>query len=368
MIPVGQNPVAVAIDQADDTVYVVNLSGDSVSVINNKTGTVTSTITFPAGSGPIGIAVDDTGTNAGLVYVANESELLVSVIGRVTPSLVSPSGSAGDTATIILDVPQVGYEVDASTVSSVTFGTTVIPSSALTPRTGDAWDFTVPAGSGTVPITVTFNGGLTASAGSFTYGSTPIPTPPPPAPAYPPGPPTAVTAVAGDDTALVSWTPPTNSGAGPITSYYVFSTPRTGSCTVTPPATSCVMTGLTTGTTYTFHVQAINIDGASSPSAPSNPVTPGTEPPPPPPTPTITITGTRDDKRIVVTGASTELTGKTLRPWIRFPGQAAFFQGLAVITPAADGSFIWSRRTGKKTTVYIAHEDTRSNTVIIPAR
>ena len=166
----------------------------------------------------------------------------------------------------------------------------------------------------------------------------------------------------------MSWTPPTDTGSGPITSYRVFCTPPPGSCTVTPPATSCVVTGLTNGTTYTFQVQAINIDGASSPSVPSNEVTPGVTPPPPPPTPTITITGARDDKRIKVTGTTTNLTGQTLRPWIRFPGQTGFFQGLANITPAADGTFTWQRKTGKKATVYIAHEETRSNTVIIPAR
>ncbi|MFM7598005.1 MAG: hypothetical protein ACKO70_06480, partial [Actinomycetota bacterium] len=46
---------------------------------------------------------------------------------------------------------------------------------------GDAWTLTVPAGSGTVPVTVRFNGGLTASAGSFTYGTAPAAGPLPPA-------------------------------------------------------------------------------------------------------------------------------------------------------------------------------------------
>jgi len=42
------------------------------------------------------------------------------------------------------------------------------------------------------------------------------------------------------------------------------------------------MTGLTNGNTYTFQVQAINVDGASSPSAPSNAVTPTSAPGPTP--------------------------------------------------------------------------------------
>jgi hypothetical protein len=40
----------------------------------------------------------------------------------------------------------------------------------------------------------------------------------------------------------------------------------------------------------------------------------------------------------------------------------------AVIPVATDGTFTWSRKTNKKTYVYIAHATTRSNTVTIPAR
>jgi YVTN family beta-propeller protein len=367
-VGVGDGPTGVAVDQADDTVYVTNTTSDNVSVINGRTGQRTDD-TITVGDEPLGVAVDDTGTNAGLVYVTNGGSDTVSVIGRVTPTLGPSCGSADDTATITLDVPQVAYEVDDSTVLRVKFGNN--DATNLDDTTGDAWTMTVPAGSATVPVTVTFNGGRTASAGSFTYGCpTPPPPPPPPPPAYPPGAPTGVQAVAGDDTALVSWTPPTDTGGAPITSYLVLSNPRAGSCTATPPAASCIVTGLTNGTTYTFQVQASSIYGASALSSASNEVTPEVTPPPPPPppTPTITITGIRDDKRIKVTGTTTNLTGETLRPWIRFPGQDSFFQGLAIITPKADGTFTWQRITGKKTTVYIAHEDTRSNTVIIPAR
>ena len=242
----------VAVDQVDDTVYVANDSG-TVSVINGRTNTWEDTITV--GAGPRGVAVDDSGTNAGLVYVTNSGADSMSVIGRVSPSLGSAAGRAGSTVTVNLDVPQVAYDVDDATITSVSFGGRL--ATGLTARTGDAWNLKVPAGTGTVPVTVTFNGGLTASAGSFTYSS---------------------------------------------------------------------------------------------------------------PKPSITITGTRDGQRITVTGTATGLAGKKLRPWIRFPGQSAHSQGTAVITPAADGTFTWSRKTDKRTSVYIAHGETKSNTVIIPAR
>jgi hypothetical protein len=35
---------------------------------------------------------------------------------------------------------------------------------------------------------------------------------------------------------------------------------------------------------------------------------------------------------------------------------------------AADGTFAWSRRTGKKVYVYFTHGSIKSNTVTIPAR
>lgn len=246
------DPRGLAVDQVDDTVYVANDSG-TVSVINGRTNTWDDTITV--GGGPRGVAVDDSGRHAGLVYVTNSGADSVSVIGRVSPSLGSTAGRAGSTVTVALDVPQVAYDVDGATIASVSFGGR--RATGLAADAGDTWNLTVPAGTGTVPVKVTFKGGLTASAGSFTYS---------------------------------------------------------------------------------------------------------------PPKPSITITGTRDGQRIMVTGTATGLAGKVLRPWIRLPGESTFAQGVAVITPATDGTFTWSRKTGKRASVYIAHGETKSNTVIIPAR
>ena len=81
-----------------------------------------------------------------------------------------------------------------------------------------------------------------------------------------PGQVTGVTAAeAGQHSADVSWTAPAS--GGPVTSYkitpYIGSTAQTATTiTGTPPATSKTVTGLTTGTTYTFTVQALNANGA----------------------------------------------------------------------------------------------------------
>ena len=81
-----------------------------------------------------------------------------------------------------------------------------------------------------------------------------------------PGQVTNVSAVAGGKTsANVTWSAPATGGA--VTSYKI--TPYVGSTAQTPttingspPATAATITGLTTGTTYTFTVQAINPTGS----------------------------------------------------------------------------------------------------------
>ena len=102
-------------------------------------------------------------------------------------------------------------------------------------------------------------------------------------PAGVPAAPTGVTATAGDGTADVSWTAPSDGGSA-ITRYTV--TPFIGSTAQTPvtvtgnpPATSATVTGLTNGTAYTFTVSAANANGAGPASAPSSAVTPKAGPP-----------------------------------------------------------------------------------------
>src|SRR5215510_2040211 len=81
-----------------------------------------------------------------------------------------------------------------------------------------------------------------------------------------PGAPTGVTATAGNGSANVSWTAPSNNGGSTITKYTV--TPFIGSTAQTPvtvtgspPSTSATVTGLTNGTSYTFTVTATNANG-----------------------------------------------------------------------------------------------------------
>jgi hypothetical protein len=137
-------------------------------------------------------------------------------------------------------------------------------------------------------------------------------------------------------------------------------------CLVMAPALTCDISDLTNGKAYTFVVTALNGVGWSTASAPSNPVTAAAVP-----RPSVVITGSRQGDRIEISGSTTDFgMGGTLRPWFRFPGQSAYSEGAATILVSMDGTFEWSRRTGKRVSVYVQTPDgsVRSNAVTMPAR
>jgi len=96
-------------------------------------------------------------------------------------------------------------------------------------------------------------------------------------------------AIAGDGNVTVEWSAPADNGGRPILGYTVTSLPGNKECSTTGSLT-CVVEGLSNGTTYTFTVVARNDVGQSLPSEPSNPATPTATPGPgPAPTPGPTV-------------------------------------------------------------------------------
>ncbi|MHB8101362.1 MAG: PKD domain-containing protein [Methanosarcina sp.] len=83
-IPVGSNPIGVAVSPDGTKVYAANYYGKTVSVIDTATNTVIATVNV--GSSPNGIAVSPDGTK---VYVTNFHSVTVSVIDTATNTVTS---------------------------------------------------------------------------------------------------------------------------------------------------------------------------------------------------------------------------------------------------------------------------------------
>ena len=444
-LPSGATPYALAVNQADDTVYVLSQGIGFTCYLTAMRGTnpddsVTVSINMSAGQHALAIhPTDDTVYVGGYITYGQIRQFTpalvpgsvtnVALFAGVTGLAVSDDGrrlyatagngraylyntSGFDDAEVQLDdtpgalavddygwVWTAGPSATAASRSATQIGTaptfdTITPTSGLTsggytatitgswftPTTTAAFGdeanvattvgtpssnsmtVTVPPGpAGSADLILTNVAGPSQplgidDAGSFTY----IDPPPPPTP---PSPPRNVTATAGDASATLTWTAPADPGSFPVSTYRVTSSP--GGQTCLTATLTCTVTGLTNGTTYTFTVQALNGAGWSAPSDPSNAVTPRAAP-----KPTITIVGSRsaDGTRIEVRGTTTDLAGQDARPWFRFPGQTTFTQGFATITITDDGTFTWTRKTSKKTYVYVTHDTVKSNTVVIAAK
>ena len=103
---------------------------------------------------------------------------------------------------------------------------------------------------------------------NFTVAAPSAPSTTPPVRPDPPAAPTAVGVTAGDGTATVRWTAPSDDGGAPVTGYTVTG-PGGAGCTTTG-ATSCTVSRLVNGRAYAFAVHAVNTAGAGpAASAPS---------------------------------------------------------------------------------------------------
>jgi uncharacterized repeat protein (TIGR02543 family) len=127
-------------------------------------------------------------------------------------------------------------------------------------------------------------------------------------PATVPDAPTAVSAsVTTAGAATVSFTAPSNNGGIPLTGFTVTSSPGGFTCTAAANATSCVVSGLTNGTAYTFTVIATNEIGNSVATSATSAVTPQSAAS----APTV-ITATPGDAQSTVAFSGAATNGSTI--------------------------------------------------------
>lgn len=289
-VPLGSSPLgpwAVAVDQATNTVYVLKPgSPGTVSVIDGSTcnASVTSgcrnvppTVTVGDANGPVaGLAVDQA---TDTIYVVNTGDDTASVINGATCNGKNTSGCgqappqvavgrqafgfvAVDTATDLVYVTN-GLDDTVSIVDGARCNATHTAGCDQTPPT-------VPAGGNPAGIAVTENdrnvyiadnGFGPASLFAFQAPDRPI----------------GVAARAHRGVVTMAWSR-TYDGGLPII-YRVIPSPACPPCNgLSTPSTSGIpsttISGLTPGRTYTFRVQATDAAGTGPVSSSSNPVTP----------------------------------------------------------------------------------------------
>ncbi len=337
----------ISVSPDGSTIYLATDSFSSRSVALKATN-LDDSYDFAIGNNPNGVSA----TNSVAYFALNGSGSVAAAAPPPTVTGVAPSSgpTSGGTAITVSGTGFVAGQTTATIGGSALLNVTVVNATTLTATTPAG-----AAGAATIVVTVGLASGTLA--GGFTF------VPPPPVPASAP---LDVTAAAGNASARVTWTAPTSSGSFPISHYQAISSPGGRTCLVAAPTLTCEVPGLTNGTAYTFTVKALNGAGWSAASEPSNAVVPAAQP-----RSSILITGSRDGKRIEVTGSTTGFgMGAILNPWVRLAGQTAFAQGRAQVLVSMDGTFAWGRRTGKKASVYMQTPDgsVRSNTVTIPAR
>jgi YVTN family beta-propeller protein len=162
---VGSVPDAVAADPATGTVYVTNVVDNTVSVIDEATGTITATIAVD--SGPDALAADP---GTGTVYVANDTILdgTVSVIDTATDTITATIGvGSGPDALAVDPVTHTIY------VANVSDNTVSVISAARTPTALTARIGLSPRHDLALTATLTAGGGpLSGQPVSFTTGHT----------------------------------------------------------------------------------------------------------------------------------------------------------------------------------------------------
>lgn len=366
----GSNPESMTIDPAGN-LYVADLVDDIVSKITPG-GQVPAGWPVTVGPDPDAIALD----SAGNVYTASFGDGVgPGTVSRITPSgAVDPSfGSSGvQPSGITTDPDRNIYTANcgsgsAGSISRITAaGTSQTAWSSLGANTcpraitidsagnlytannvGDSISRVTPAGEVTkladtsdqpLAITIDSQGNLyTANYGTNNVTKV-TPAPGDGVAPAPPDIPAAPSAVAGSGSATVTVTANAVSARfGAPSSYTVEAVQDpTKSCTVSPPATSCAVTGLTGGSSYTFTARS-NLNawetGASSPSNAVTPTAPDPGPDPnpdpnPDPTPTPSI-------------SVTSLKAKVQKQSVSFSSKATVSGAGTISQKAKQGKKVW---------------------------
>jgi large repetitive protein len=268
----------------------------------------------------------------------------------VPATMIAPTAVRGDTqATVSFVAPNAnGSAITGYSITAYSGGTAV----STTAAGPSATSVTVTAlTNGTA---YTFKVKATNGVGDSVLSPASAPT----TPAGVPFAPSLPSAVRGDEQATVTFSAPGNNGAA-LTSYTVTASPGGAATTVTAPASSAVVPGLTNGTAYTFTVVATNAVGSSSPSTASTAVTPAGVPG------TMNApTGMRGDTQAVISFVAPSDNGDAISAYrvIASPGGA-----FANVVSGATSATVTGLTNGTDYTFQVRATNGVGNSILSPA-
>ena len=243
--------------------FICTTTGATFCTVGGLTNGTAYTFTVKATNGSGTGAASGASASATPATVPGAPTTVTATSNANTQSVVSWTTPAATGGVAITGYAVTAY-IGGAPQATQTFNTTAVSDTFTGLINGTAYTFTVAAinGSGT--------GASSAASGSAT-------------PAAAPPAPTGVTATAATASATITWTAPASNNGAAVSGYVVTSSPLVVvapacSTSLTGSSTSCVFTGLTNGTAYTFTLAAINAAGTGSPSTASNSVTPATVP------------------------------------------------------------------------------------------
>lgn len=195
------------------------------------------------------------------------------------PAATAPVAVAGTGSATVTVAP--AFQSGAGWAAATTV-VTAAPGGATCTVSGSLGSCTVTGLTGGVSYTFTAvatNLAGSAAASSPSNAVTPTtPTPPTPPTPVTPSAPGSVTVASGNGSASVSWSAPANPGTFPVTQYRAVASPGGATCLVPASSTTCTLSPLTNGTTYTVSVSALSGAGWGA-AATSAPFTPGASAP-----------------------------------------------------------------------------------------
>jgi YVTN family beta-propeller protein len=248
-------PNTITFNPAGTYAYVTSTGAQALTIINLSNDTATS-----AGldSGAVAMALNANGT---LAYALDSD--YIQVVNTATGAIaatVSPTLSSGnDSISIALNNTAISY-----VATSGSAGCSILR------------DILTAQSAGTCVVTGTMAGDESYNSVSSSPTTVTFPA------ATSPGTPTDVSSTPKDSSASVNWSAPLSNGGSQILGYSVSATNVSTSTTtndvcpgsVTITSTSCTVSSLINGDTYTFSVAAINLVGTGPISAASPQVTP----------------------------------------------------------------------------------------------